>query len=214
MPTLQGEPIALAIREHQIKASGVWPYRDLVRELHAWVDRVDKDFDLGLPTPIIAIAPLRINILGAYTLGRNEIGARTTITLNERWLPHRSFSETAVTLVHELLHAFEEWRLGREVGPSLKPWYHTNGWREKMLEVGIVADEHGHTIEVLPKFMDYLKRYGVSDLSIGSLQRSAPSKRRQMPKWLCGCEPEKPVRGIRLRARCLDCGQLYRSVGS
>src|SRR5829696_8693201 len=104
MPILQGEPVAHSILHHQVQESGGWPYAGLVDELHRWVDRFDRDFNLGVPKPIIAITPLRISTVAYYRLGRNEIGARTTITLNERWLPHRPLADTLTTLLHELVH--------------------------------------------------------------------------------------------------------------
>lgn len=144
MTSLHGELVAQAIREHQIEASGPWEYRDLVKDLHVCVESLDREFELDLPIPIIAIAELPWNILGRYRLGRNQLGVRTNIALNEIWSPYRSFAETLITLVHELLHAFEEWRLGREKGG----WYHTKAWRDKMEEVGIIADDHGITMRV------------------------------------------------------------------
>src|SRR5215217_32816 len=93
-----------------------------------------------------------------YRLGRSEIGARTTITFNERWLFRRPWAETLATLAHELTHAYEEWQLGRARGG----WYHTKPWREKMAELGVTADDRGRTLQVLPRFELYLARYGVS----------------------------------------------------
>ncbi len=206
-----GEPIAVAIREHQISAKGLWKHQQLTDELHAWVNRFEKDFHLNPPTPVIAIEPVRINILGIYRLGRSGIGCRTTITLNECWLDYRPFGETLVTLIHELLHAFEEWHLGRENGG----WYHSKAWRVKMAEVGIISDDHGHTISILPSFIQYLRRYGVEDFSprnpnndSGSQVR-VPNKRRAMPKWICGCPSQNPVRAVKLHAICLDCEREY-----
>lgn len=227
MPLYQGEAVAQAVRRHQLEASNRWPYRDLLAELHAWVDRFDADFDLGLPTPVIALSPLRVTTLATYRLGRSDIGARTTITFNERWLPRRAFTDTLVTLMHEYLHAWEEWHGGREVGG----WYHTSAWRAKMAEVGIVADARGRTLRVAPRFLAYLHGYGVptlGDLLPPSLlatsagdaegtsppdgQPVSPAKRRQLPKWVCGCPGGRPARAVALRARCLDCGQEYRSA--
>src|SRR4051794_22230552 len=121
MPTLQGEAIARAIRDHQSNASNLWRYRRLLPELHLWVDRFDRDFALYLPTPVIAIAPLRYTTIAMYQLGRSDIGARTTITFNEGWLEVRPFADTLATLLHECLHAWEEWHCGREKGG----WYHS-----------------------------------------------------------------------------------------
>jgi hypothetical protein len=212
MTTYQGEDIARAVLEHQTSASSPWAYRDLADDLHRWVDRFDTDFNLGLPTPILMIEGLPFNVLARYRLGRNGFGARTTITLNEGWIPIRPYSDTLATLIHELIHAYEEWRLGREKGG----WYHTVGWREKMAEVGIKANKYGIHLEVLPRFTDYLERYGVMAAlppSIASADEP-PRRRRQMPKWICACPSENPARAVKLYARCLDCKQLYRKVES
>src|SRR5438105_5048095 len=112
MPLLEGESIARAIREHQT-TSGLWPYGELIKELHRVAELVDRDFNLGVPTPVIAIDYIRHDVLANYRLGRSGIGARTTITFNESWLLQRSITDTHLTLIHELVHAHEEWRLGR-----------------------------------------------------------------------------------------------------
>lgn len=208
MATLQGEPVALAIRDHQTSQATTWAYRELIQELHIWVARFDKDFDLNLPTPVIAVAPLRYNVLANYRLGRSGIGARTTITFNEGWLSVRPFADTVATLIHELLHAYEEWHLGRETGG----WYHSKAWREKMREIGIEADDHGHHLRILLTFLDYLRRYGVATVLVAASIDQIPSKRRQMPKWTCGCPTGNPARAVRLHAVCQDCQQLYRKV--
>ena len=214
MPTLQGEAVALAIRDHQSNASNLWRYRMLLPELHLWVDRFDHDFDLRLPTPVIAIGELRYTTIANYRLGRSDIGTRTTITFNEDWLQIRPFADTLATLLHECLHAWEEWHCDREKGG----WYHSVAWCEKMAEIGIIADDHGRHQRVALRFTDYLHRYGVPPLDTllpdapRGIIATPPSKRRQMPKWICACPGGRPARAIALNARCLDCGQLYRQT--
>jgi hypothetical protein len=212
MTTYQGEEIARAIRDHQTGASGQWPYREFVEGLHRWVDRFDSDFNLGLPTPILAIEALPVNVLAQYRLGRNGLGARTTITLNERWIPNRPYAETLASLIHELIHAYEEWHLGREKGG----WYHTVAWREKIAEIGIKTDKRGAHLNVLPRFTEYLARHGLAADSRPPLTfpGESPRKRRQMPKWICACASENPARAVKLYARCLECGRLYRKVAA
>jgi hypothetical protein len=212
MPALQGEKVALAIRDHQVMASNLWQYRDLLAELHVWVDRFDRDFELRLPTPVLAVRPLRYTTVAVYRLDRNEIGARTAITFNEAWLWVRPFRDTLATLIHELLHAWEEWYCGRERGG----WYHTAAWREKMAEIGIVADDRGRHLRER-HFFDYLKRYSVPDTqhllpnaTPVVVAAHAPKKRRQMPKWVCACPSGNPVRAVHLNAVCQDCRSAYR----
>jgi predicted SprT family Zn-dependent metalloprotease len=211
LPLLQGEAVAQAIKKHQVDERSLWCHRDLVRELHLWVERLDKDFNLGVPTPVIGADHLRISVLGSYRVGPSDIGARTTITLNERWLPYRSFAEILITLAHEVCHAHEEWRLGRGKGG----WYHTAAWRKKLAEVGIIADSRGRTVRVESRFHQYLERYGISEVRTPTVSaHEAPAKRRQTTKWVCGCWEEKPARATRLHARCLDCGRVYRRADS
>lgn len=211
MPTLQGEPIALAIREHQVNDSNLWRYRLLLAELHLWVDRFDADFGLYVPTPVIGVAALRYTTIAEYQLGRSDIGARTTITFNDRWIEVRPFADTLATLLHEYLHAWEEWHCGREKGG----WYHSVAWREKMAEIGIIADDHGRHHRVALRFTAYLNRYGVPQLDtllpdvLPGTVVTPPSKRRQMPKWTCACPGGRPARAILINAQCMDCGQLY-----
>jgi hypothetical protein len=116
----QTEPVAEAIRDHQTRTAAEWRHHRLVRELHCWAKRFDTDVGVGLPTPVIAVGSLRVDVLATYHQGRNEIGARIAITFNERWLPYRSFSDALVTLAHELVHVYEEWHRGRP--SSLRTW--------------------------------------------------------------------------------------------
>jgi hypothetical protein len=218
MPTLLGERVAQAIRDHQVTASNRWEYRDLLAELHVWVDRFDRDFDLRLPTPVIAVRPLRYTTIASYRLGRSEIGARTTITFNEGWLWQRTFRETLATLIHELLHAWEEWHCGRETGG----WYHSVPWRQKMAEVGIEADKHGRHLRE-GRFLSYIaeRRYPVPDIrqllpdaAPEAAAAAAPRKRRQLPKWTCGCPSGNPARAVYLHAVCQDCEAPYQRATS
>ncbi len=154
-------PVAQAIRDHQIHDSGSWEHKELVTQFYQWADRINEDFRLHVPSPVIAIASLRPNVLGLYRLGHDEIGSRTRITLNAMWLaPRLPMSRNIQTLLHEMVHAWEEWYCGRERGG----WYHTIAWREKMAKAGIVADEHGQTLRIDPKFIAYLDRHGLPTL--------------------------------------------------
>src|SRR5688572_9562630 len=117
----QVEDVSRHLRRHQEQVAVDWDHRGLVQALHEWADRFSRDFRLDLPQPAVAVAPLRIETLGRYQLGRNEFGLRTTITLNARWLPHRPGAATLTTLFHECVHAHEEWHLGRTTGG----WYHS-----------------------------------------------------------------------------------------
>ncbi len=215
MTSLQTEPIVRAIREHQQQNSIEWFHRELVQELHTWAERFNQDFALDLPTPVIAIARLRITTFGKYCLGRSDIGARTTTYFNELWLPpRRSKSDMIGTLFHERLHAYEEYHLGRKVGG----WYHTKAWREKLASIGIIADDHGHHLQVLPQFIAYLQRYGVTDgvmdAETANTVFEPPRRGRQMPKWICGCPSGNPARAVYLNAHCLSCNQPYHKVST
>jgi hypothetical protein len=209
MTLLQGEPVATAIREHQVAQSGSWPWRAFTEDMHRWAERIDRDWNLGVPRPVIAVEPQRHSRIAYYRLGRSGIGARTTIVFNEHWIPDLPPSQQVLTLLHELVHAHEEWRHGRERGGS----YHTKAWREKMAEVGIIADHHGHHLQVLSSFIKYLQGYG---LQYEPLPRLTASERlqlqlpRQMPKWVCGCWPRgNPARAVYLNAICQDCHGYY-----
>lgn len=115
-------------------------------------------------------------------------------------------------LIHELLHAWEEWHCGRETGG----WYHTVAWRRKMEEIGIQADQRGHHLATSLRFVEYLRWYDVIDAEelVPDLPEpepiTPPRKRRQMPKWVCGCPSGNPARAVMLHARCLLCGERYR----
>ena len=226
METVRVERVAKVIRDHQVNESGAWQHRSLVEQLHLWADRFGADFDLRIPTPVIAITPLRINTLANYKPGRSDIGARTTITFNERWIGRRPFSATLATLAHELVHGYEEYHVLRG-GMG----YHSQAWQRKMEEIGIIANARGHHIDTLPHFSAYLRRYDLADdlhathaddfhgTHIGKRPSTPPTKSRQLPLWLCGCPKHllrgrsgNPVRAIYLNATCDDCGRKYRRV--
>jgi hypothetical protein len=211
---LSGEPVALAIRDHQRQRSDLWERRELVSELHDYVERFDATFDLGIPTPIIAVARLRSNVLGMYRLGRNDFGARTTITLNELYLPAGPVTAlTLEVLLHECVHAWEEWNCGRERGG----WYHTVAWRRKMAEIGIIADEHGYTIRREPRFIEYLAKFGVRfNLPDGSPEMNREARGTRSPLLALVC----PRDGYRIwstfkwlhqydRLPACPCGQTF-----
>lgn len=206
------ESVAGAIRAHVDETAADWHYRRIVRELHVWGERFTADFDLDVPTPVLGVARLRINTLGQYTLGRSAIGTRTTVTLNERWIASRPFQETLITLLHELVHAWDEWRrrrLGKPI-PRSAAGAHGKPWRDKMTELGVVTGRKGETVAISYSLLKYLDRYGVPRLEDLIDPAPPPTTQRQLPKWVCRCPPRgNPVRAVYVHARCLDCGAEY-----
>ncbi|MGH7484078.1 MAG: hypothetical protein ACREMY_00565, partial [bacterium] len=97
-------------------------------------------------------------------------------------------------------------------------WYHSKAWRDRMAEVGIVADDHGLTQQRLPQWIAYLNQYGVSvaplPISDASGATEAPTRSRQLAKWLCGCALARNIIrcSFELAATCNRCGQLFRQA--
>lgn len=210
--TMTHAKVAGAIRVHVEQEALGWRYRRIVQELHLWGQRFTADFNLGVPTPVLAVERLRRDTLGQYTLGRSAIGTRTTVTMNERWIAARPFRDTLITLLHELVHAWDEWSNGRG---SAKGGGHGRPWRDRITAIGVVTGPRGSTAGITPELDAYLDRYGVPRLEDLIDPEAPPEPQRAMPKWVCTCPPRgNPVRAVYLHARCLDCGADYHEQGN
>ncbi len=222
-PFRLGEDAAFAIRELQTSDATVWEHQRLAQILYPIGDRLMSDFALRIPQPVILFKELPRRTVATYGLVRERsLGTQSTITFNTRYLS-RPLEDILATWFHELRHCWDQWQNDRHSGG----WYHSKAWRDKLEEVGIIADERGQHLEVLPRFHKYLRQLGLRavapDYPPGALIAARPARQRSMPKWVCRCpkptsEPRRrsqagnPVRAIYLNATCRDCGQVYRQA--
>lgn len=208
MAGVQGEEIALAIREHQTRVED-WRYARLAGMLHRWVEVFDSEFKLQLPSyPIIRFAPLR-NAYASYQAARGELGTKDNITFNSREI-WRDATETLATLCHELLHLWQEYH-----GRPARSNYHNAEFRKKALDCGLVVDTGGCHSGYTEKFAAVLARYGIQLEPWGEVEPvrnearlyGAGRYQLKMKKWWCGCTNVRCA--TRLYATCNRCGGTF-----
>ena len=103
------------LRRHQVKRhqdDEPWGYRDVMQELHEWADRFIVEFKLEIPEVTIGIDALRRRCNGQFQEGHNSLGLRREIIIArshlEECLSEEKWFELQGTLLHELLHAWQE----------------------------------------------------------------------------------------------------------
>ena len=91
-----------------------WAHKEVAQSLYEWADvfrfyffGAQREDQQGLPQPLIAVAPLRVDTLAAYRLVPNPNGLPYEITLNSRYLDRPQW-ETLETLLHEMVHLYQE----------------------------------------------------------------------------------------------------------
>ena len=209
------EPINLALREHQVSASH-WRFRGLLRELHAWAERFNVEFNLNTPVPAVTVKRLRGRCIGHFLSGRNSWGLSYEIAIDQSLAVGGATWLTLGVLLHECLHLWEE--IHGSPPNSARFNYHSRGFRDKAHSLGLLVDRWGHMRYVTGSspFLELLRKYGVEvpDLppvedQANAIQTSGASK---LKLWVCECVPPVRVRVARrrFRARCLDCGRQFK----
>jgi hypothetical protein len=197
------------LAHHQILES--WGHRELAIELHRWVAIFEEEFQLGIPEISLGVDRLRITRLGHFHPGHNGLGLKGEIVVNELYIGERAEWETLGTLLHEMLHAWQQAH-----GQPGKRNYHNKQFREKARTLGLLIDERGYT-EYVPDspFTRLLDRHGV----VASLDEPALRKKKSrrgdaevtLKRWFCGCTNVRvAVRSF--RARCLNCGNEFELI--
>lgn len=187
-----------------------WPKQNLFAVLLEWMVRFNIAFKLNIPEIALCIDRLRITRYGHFRYGHNGFGLKGEIAINERYLSDQRPSwQILGTLLHELLHAWQQ-----EHGTPGRGNYHNAEFREKALQLGLIIDRRGVTqyAETSP-FKDLLAEHGVdiSELPRPVMRQAGESK---LKKWVCGCGFGVRVAVADFRARCLECGQVFRRVNS
>ena len=144
-----------ALAEHQV--SDTWELRDLLRELHRWVGILVFEFKLEIPDVALCVDRLRFRRLGHFRGGRNGFGLEGEIGINRRHIHGKEFWEVLGTLLHELLHAWQQ--AHGEPGTGN---YHNVQFRRKAVEFGLMVDQRGYQqYEPNGPFMLLLRKHGV-----------------------------------------------------
>ena len=190
-----------------------WEHKDHLHEIYLWADRFnDQFFDGKLPAPAISIARARPSVLGSYTLNRDGLGLKYRININAIHL-QRGLPDVLTTLLHEMLHEWEEVENGRKRGGP----YHTTAFREKALELGIPTDARGRSLGIAADspFARLLRVLNVEPQGVVAedlTKKPAPRNRPTLQKWSCGCTNLWSSRATDVRGLCERCGQRWSRV--
>src|ERR1041385_4584505 len=103
---LQGEPINLALKDHQAKLEE-WNFHDVTTALHLCAERMIMEFKLKIPVPCLLIKRLPRRY-GHFHRGRNGFGLKDEIGIDEDHIRNSPFWRVCGTLLHELLHSWQE----------------------------------------------------------------------------------------------------------
>jgi hypothetical protein len=194
-------PVYRALADHQ--ASETWDLRELLAELQRWAGVFDTEFKLGVPEVSLCVDWLHPHCFGHFRYGHNGFGLRGEIALNRRYLAAREFWQILGTLLHELLHAWQQAH-----GTPGKGNYHNAEFRTKARSYGLVIDEHGCTeYEPGSAFFALLKKHGIRVPAVPKPQLRLRG-RSKLRKWTCGCTNVR-VASAHFRARCLNCGNEF-----
>ena len=203
--------INVEIMENEL-ASTDWEMNCLCWELYWWVDFFNIAFFREQPVPIPALTfeRTRVNNLGYYRIGFNDFAVKDQINLNRLYIK-RPLAEVLTTLVHEMVHSFEN--LYVPIEKRTKSWYHTKAFRDKMAEIGILTDEKGCHTAVGDPFVHLLGRHAVkfpakkrnrSGVIVVPPVPKAIGKSK-LKKWQCPCGQNARVGKREFHAVCSLC---------
>ena len=181
-----------------------WGLRDLLTDLHRWQAIMHAAFKLEIPEVALTVEKLRCNRLGHLQPGHNGFGLRGEIAINRMYVGQRDYWRTLGTLLHELLHSWQQAH-----GKPGQGNYHNREFQKKALHYGLVVDRRGHT-DYLPDsaFFRLLEKHGVSLPELPQMVQQVQTEQgsSKLKKWSCGCTNVR-VAVPDFRARCLkpDC---------
>ena len=183
-----------------------WDRRELVAALQAWAARFIDEFKLDVTQIALCVDPLPRTQYALYREGHNGFGLRGEVAINARYLS-RDLWEILGTLLHKLLHAWEE-----EHGTPGKRNHHNAEFQAKARDLGLIIDRSGLTgYAANGPFKELLRGCGVS---VPAHEVVAPKARprgeSKMKKWSCGCATNVRVAIADFRAVCLKCGNEFK----
>ncbi len=214
----RNDHINIEIMENELKSSD-WGMNNLAWELYWWVDFFNIVFfqEQPVPVPALTFERTRVNNLGYYRLGFNDFAVRNQINLNRLYL-NRQLNEILQTLAHEMVHSWEHIYIPEE--NRTKSWYHTNAFRQKLAEIGILADKKGVHMAVGDPFVHLLNRHAV-EFGTGARDskglivippKPKPKGNSKLRKWTCGCQNVR-VGKSEFKATCDICENKFGLCG-
>ncbi len=186
-----------------------WELHHLVRILQVWAERFNLEFKLEIPAISLCVDWLPAFCYGHFRSGRNGFGLINEIAINRKYLVDQGAWEVLGTLLHEMLHAWQE-----TYGKPGKNNYHNKEFRDKAHSIGLVIDSRG-TQQYLPDspFFKILEREQVAFPAIKAPLMPAKKKvgSSKLKKWSCCCTPPVNVRvAIKdFNAKCLSCNANF-----
>jgi hypothetical protein len=189
---------------HQM--SDRWDYRDLLRDLHHWAEVFSDEFKLGISNIALRVDGLRVRRLGRFSPHHNGFGLEREIGIERRTLHTQEFWQLLGTLLHQLLHAWQE-----DYGKPAKGHYHNRQFQRKAAEFGLIVNGRGDQhYQPNSLFTEVLRAHGVvipefpepPPLLMGS---------SKLKLWVCACEPPFRLRVARtgFQAICSHCGHEF-----
>ncbi len=193
-----------ALADHQINED--WELQDLLCKLQIWAIRFNQEFRLRVPEMALAVDWLSRRRLGHFRRGHNGFGLRGEIAINRRYLHGREFWQVLGTLLHELLHAWQQTH-----GKPGKGNYHNKEFRNRAREFGLVIDQRGYTeYESHSRFTELLKQFGVvvPELPPAPAIHAQHLGTSKLKAWTCGCTNTWAAVAD-YQAMCLKCGNKF-----
>lgn len=201
-----GRGVYLSLADHQREED--WPLRDLLTTLQIWAERLEVEFKLNIPEAALRVDRLPVTRYGHFRYGHNGFGLRGEVAINVCYLDDRPFWEVLGTLLHELLHAWQQAH-----GTPGKRNYHNREFRDKAESLGLVVDRRGVTTYAAESpFKRLLRQYGVEAPSVEPPEPAPVAGSSKLKKWSCGCTNVRCAVSW-LHARCLRCGQVFERQG-
>jgi hypothetical protein len=203
------QTIYSALARHQ--RDEAWGGQEMIANLQTWADRFIVEFKLDIGDIALCIDQLPSSRYGHFRHGHNGFGLRGEIAINSRYLTgKRQLWEVLGTLLHELLHAWQETH-----GRPGKRNHHNAELQAKARELGLIIDRRGVTgYAANSPFKSFLRQCGVS---VPDYEVKPPAARprgdSKLKKWSCGCTTPR-VAVADFQARCLKCGNEFKRDGA
>ena len=154
------------VRKYVEKRAVRWEHQGIAAELYRWSDvfrfywfRPQNGQQAEIPNLVVGIGPMRIDVLAGYHLKENTVGLPYEITFNQLYIT-RPIWETLETMVHELIHLYQE------NTPGMMPCrhnYHNAQFVQIATEIGLHprlgTGAHGRPAD--GQFARLMDRYGV-----------------------------------------------------
>jgi predicted SprT family Zn-dependent metalloprotease len=184
-----------------------WELQGLFIELQRWSEIFNLEFKLQIPQVSLYVDRLPLSRLGHFRYGQNGFGLRGELAINRRYIKEDQFWKTLGTLLHELLHCWQQ-----AYGKSGKRNYHNKEFREKAKSLGLIVDHRGYTeYDQDSPFQKLLEKNGIQVPNLPHTNIVAKKQgNSKLKKWSCGCTNVRVA--VELQAQCLRCGNKFEMI--